>query len=86
MKNRDRLRKISQHDILCRINSAILSHQDNAFSVEPFDTHVGYLCILDAITMGETICPGTSIDTTGYKDACATCIARWLNEKFDGRW
>lgn len=86
MKNRDRLRQISQYDILCRINSAMIAHQDVAFSVEPLETTVGYLCVLDAITMVKTNCPGTSIDTTGYKDACSTCIARWLNEEFDGRW
>lgn len=85
-RNRDAIAKMAIYDLLCRMNIAILSHQDEVFAVEPFETDVGYSCIIDTITGQKANCPDVKEDMTGYDNACEFCVAKWLNESYDGRW
>ena len=73
MTNREKLLHTSEYDLLCRMNSNITS----------LDVEV---CVLDIITGKMSVKCYPDIDTTGYADRCAACIAAWLNSEYDGRW
>ena len=83
MTNREKLLNTSEYDLLCRMNSRLLSHQEWIFQEED---NSGYICILEAITGQYFPCPDAKTDITGYSDICSYCIAAWLNSEYDGRW
>ena len=70
MKCRDRLRQMCEYDILCMM-------QKNISASSPLPD-----CVLSAI-VGED----ANYERRDFCDSmCESCIAKWLNEPYDGRW
>lgn len=81
MKNRDRLRQINELEMLEKINSFFDLAQTEAYFADGDYTNG---CIIDAITDERAKCPNCI--EPGYKTECESCIAKWLNSEYDGRW
>lgn len=73
MKNRDRLRQISQFDGLMKMQEN-LEHCNKA-NIEP--------CIMDVIGLNVTDAHYRHMKHNGD---CRSCVQSFLNEEFDGRW
>lgn len=67
LTNRDKLIKTSPYDLLCEIQSALSSSDDN----------ISGLCIIEDITKRARQCP----EENWFGSRCRECIANWLNEE-----